>query len=242
MKTFGLVLALLTLSVGASMAATATIDFYGEWNMVSAPLVPFVSTPWNGLSGSAKGVFDPVDIDFGGSLSRWDASTQGMVGWSMFVPDAFGNILLGDGYWLYQPGSGSVTYDGVPDGVPDGVGNMTDMWVSLPGGQTDGVDAGGWHIIGTPFNHPICFSKEQMNLLGDNICVTDGSTLKTWGEAVAALWVDDPMVTWDGVTQGNATAGYFFANDEFLRPGKGYWVHTNKDNLALIIPSTSPAP
>ncbi len=242
MKTLVLVLALMMVAGGVSVADTVSFDLYGQWNLVSCPLVPFVPAPWNGLSGVEKGVFDPVDIDFMGSMSRWDAASQGQIGWSQFNPGDFGNILLGEGYWVYQgdPQGPSpvqtVSYSGVPDGVPDANGVKTDMWISLSGQQGDG-DLGGWHLIGHPFNHEVCISKEPGNLLGDNITITDGTTLKTWGEAVAEGWVNDPMTTWDGVSQGENSVGYFFAADEYLRPGHGYWVRTNKDNLAMIIPA-----
>ncbi len=238
MKTLSLITALVLVLAGGALADIATYDVYTDWNMVSAPLVPFNPIPSDQLIGFTNdGVFDPLDIDFSGSLSRWDAPSQSMVGWSSFDPTTFGNVLLGDGYWLFQSGAGTVAYDGVPDGVPDGGGTMTDMWVSLPGNQNDAADAGGWHIIGTPFDHDVSFSKVPSSLLGDNILVTDGTTTKTREEAVIALWVNDPMTGWNGATQSEVTAGYFFPDSEYLEAGKSYWVKTNKDNLALIVPA-----
>jgi len=155
--------------------------------------------------------------------------------------NAFGGILLGEGYWLNCEGSGGTVSNeivGIPDGVPSG-GTMTDMWISLPGHQTDGLDAGGWHIIGHPFNHATCVNKiagGNESYVGDHIWFTDGTTLKTWEEAVYATWVDYKFSgneSFGGADVQYDGGGY----DTYLRPGKGYWVNTYKDNLAMIIPA-----
>ena len=240
MRTSGLVLALVFVVAGCSFAAqVATYDVYGNWNMVGLPLVPFNPVPTNMVDG----VFDPVFDEFaGGSLQRWDSPTQSMIAYTMFDPGPFGNCLLGDGYWLQLPGDatvlvGSVSYSGVDDGVPDGGGNMTDMWISLPGNQFDGNDAGGWCMISQPYNHDTSFDKVPMSFTGDNILVTDGTVTKTLAEAATSGWLDEPFQFWNGALDSMQTAGYFFADDDHMRAGQGYWVRTRKDNLALIIPS-----
>ena len=242
MRTLSLVLALVFVAAGVGFAAeTATYDVYGKWNMVGLPLVPFNPIPTNAVDG----VFDPLEIEFdGGSLQRWDSPLQSMIAYTMFDPDLFGNCLLGDGYWLHQPGVptilvGQVSYLGLDDGVPDGGGNMTDMWISLPGNQFNGVDTGGWNLISHPYNHDTAFDKVPGSLEGDNILVTDGRTTLTLMEAAAEpyRWLDEPFQYWNGGTNQMETAGYFFATDDHMRAGQGYWVRTRKDNLALIIPA-----
>lgn len=219
MKTLGLVLALAFVLAGACVADTATFDVLTSWNCVSAPLVPFNPDPMNVFAG----------INIVGTLSRFDATTQSGVIYDDLEPETFGNVLLGDGYWLLSDGNYTVSYEGVPDGVPDGSGNMTDMWISLPGYRLDGQDAGGWHLIGQPFNHETAVIE--------NLYLTDGTTLKTWEEAVAAGWCGNTLYAFDPVTQSGYSVTYDIGDDDHLRPGLGYWFYTNKDNLALIIPA-----
>lgn len=224
MKTLGLVLALAFVLAGTCVAATATFDVFGQWQVISAPLVPFNPDP--------LAVFNGVNIV--GTLWRLDAATQTFIAYDDLDPALFGNILLGDGYQLFCDAAqgtmvATVSYEGVPDGVPDGSGNMTDMWISLPGNQLDGQDAGGWHIIGQPFNH-------DTSVVG-NLYLTDGTTLKTWEEAVAAGWCEPVMWTMDPLTGDQIDVGFDLATDDHLRAAKGYQFYTKKDNLALIIPA-----
>lgn len=230
MRFVSLVAALLVMCAVPASADTATIDVYEGWNMVCAPLVPFDPTPTN--------VFNPLDVDWTCSLQRWDAPTQSMEAYSIFNPN-FGNCLLGDGYFLYVPAGqpASASYAGVPDGIPDAGGNMTDVMLMLPGDQLDANDTGGWHLVGHPYNHDTSFDVIPYTFLGDNILVTDGHELKTIAEAASANWLEEPFQYWNGASQAMETAGYFFATDDHLRGGQGYWIKTKKDNLALIIPA-----
>lgn len=226
MKTLGLVLALAFVLAGACVADTATFDVLGQWNQIAAPLVPFNPDPLS--------VFNGVNIV--GTLWRLNPTDQAMVPYDDLDPAMFGNILLGDGYQLWCDAPlgtyvTTITYEGVPDGVPDGSGNMTDMWISLPGNQLDGVDEGGWHLIGQPFDH-------DTSVVG-NLYFTDGTTLKTWEEAVMATpaWCEAVMWALDPVTGGMIDVGFDLASDDHLRKGHGYLFLTKKDNLALIIPA-----
>ncbi len=147
MKTLGLVLALLVVGSGACVAVGVTVDLYSptnsQWNYVSVPLVPFNPDPMT--------VFSGADPEY--NLWRWDAPTQNPVYFEQ--GGAFGNILLGDGYYLNNgAAASSITYSGVPDGVPDGLYGSdpthhyrTDMWISLPGKQTDAFTEPGFSRI-----------------------------------------------------------------------------------------------
>lgn len=224
MKTLVLVLALAFVLGGACVADSITMDVYGGWNLIAAPLVPINPDP--------AAMFGAVPIS--GYLTRLDAATQNMQTYDEIDTSAFGNVLLGDGMWLYGFGSTTFTYTGVPDGVPDGAGVKTDMWISLPGNQLDTDNAGGWHLIGQPFNHDTPVSKTGV---GDNIFFTDGTVLKTWAEAAVAGWVDGGMQFIDATTQNMLLCSYDLADDDTLRAGKGYQLRTYKDNLAMIIPA-----
>ena len=238
MKTLGLVLALLVVGSGACVATSVTIDLYSpansQLNYICAPLVPFNPNPMV--------VFAGADPEY--NLYRWDAPTQNPFYFEQ--GGEFGNILLGDGYYLSNGGSAaSISYDGVPDGVPDSGGIMTDMWISLPGKQTDAFvdppDGGGKHLIGQPFDHDT--PTNGPGATGDNIWFTDGTTLKTWEEAYNADWVQSAMEYWDAPTQNPMTMTYQgWGNDDTLRAKTAYWLFTKKDNIALIIPAYNPPP
>lgn len=233
MKTLGLVLALAFVLAGACVADTVTFDVLGGWNLIAAPLVPFNPDPLVVFAGAPDGI--------DGLLTRNDP-TWGGVTYDSLDPSLFGNILLGDGYWLYQANTGTISYEGVPDGVPDSSGNMTDMWISLPGNQNDNQTepplGGGWHLIGHPFNHDT--PVDDGTWTGANIKFTDGTTLKTWDEAVQAGWVDSFMVGNNPVTGGVNVQYDGLGDDDTLRAAHGYWLHTYKDNLAMIIPAYTP--
>ncbi|MCE5313553.1 MAG: hypothetical protein ABFD49_02115 [Armatimonadota bacterium] len=230
MKTLGLVLAIVVLASCSAFAEVGAYDVYSGFNLVAAPVVPLNSDPLS--------VFDQVGLDYySSSLSRFDGATATMVGYDPYNTSAFGGVLLGDGYWLWCDTAYSVSFDGVADGVPDANNVKTDMWISLPGDQTDGVDAGGWNLIGNPFNHDVPFGSDEYSGVGDYLKVTDGVDMKTIEEAEAAGWISGQFSYYDGNTQTMYNAGYFYCDDYYLRAGKGYWVYTNRDNLALIIPA-----
>ena len=245
MRTFYLMLALMVLLAGAAAADVAQIDVYTGYNRISAPLVPFDPKPSWAPDWALPGVFgNDLDVDFTDQLTRYDAPMGNTLIYDFSsVPGAFGYILLGDGFTLYHGGGQvQVNYDGVPDGVPDGLGNMTDMWISLPGLQGPEGDTGGWHLIGQPYAHSTDFNEAEYSWDGLNIKITDGTILLPLIDASFPPyeWIDLPFVWLDGATQNSQTVGYrsYFDNDDCLRPGLGYLVHTNKDNLALILPST----
>lgn len=229
MKTLVLVLALMVVVGGACVATTtATYDLYMGWSLISAPLVPINPDPLSVYAGAPDG------LDY--LCYRYDPSS-GWVTYDSFDPSAYGNVLLGDGSSLNCMSAGAtISYVGVEDGVPDGTGAMTDMWISLPGSQTDGIDAGGIHLIGQPFNHNTPVDPSGQNI-GDGIFFTDGTTLKNWSEAVADSWVDGKLSTLDPANGAVDVQFDGWGGDDTLRPGKGYWLTTYKDNLALIIPA-----
>lgn len=228
MKTLSLILGLVFLIGGAAMAETVVYDTYAGWNLISFPCVPFNPEP--------SAVLGNYEMMFSGILQRHDAATQAAVQYDSFAvpPTEFGNVLLGEGYWLYYPEGGTVTYEGVADGVP-GINGPTDMWISLPGNADPNVE-GGWHMIGHPFNHDTPIDP-NFDWTGSGVFFTDGTELKTWSEAVTANWVYDSAYYTDAQTGNQYTAGFFFNDDDHLRANVGYYVFTKKDNLAMIIPA-----
>jgi hypothetical protein len=228
MRTLCLMFVLMIVLSGSCFADTTAVDIYEMYTWISAPLVPYNPDPAAVLSG-----FNIV-----GNLVRWEAVSQGPIAYDDMSPEAFGAILLGDGYTMWVDPTnteppyqvvGQMSYDGVPNGVPDGSGNKTDMWISLPGNQVDSEDVGGLHWIGQPFDH-------DTSVVG-NIYFTDGSSLKTWEDANGAGWVENAMTKWDPVFQGPQVVTFDLGDDDHLRKGNGYQILTYRDNLAMIIPS-----
>lgn len=220
-----IILTIAALAVCAGAANATKVDFYqvyAGWNCISAPVVPINPDPLS--------VFEGLNVN---ALQLFDATIQSGIAYDEYSPEGFGNVLLGDGYWYNGDAEGTVSYEGLEDGVPTGT-VKTDMWLSLPGNQMDGIDAGGWQLIGTPFNHDVPASTATG--FGDNIVFTDGTSVKTWSEAADAGWVASAMMGFDPLAQSGFSVGYDFCDDDSMRAGKGYWIQTYKDNLAVIIP------
>ena len=217
---FALVMVLVMVGIGTGARAdTATIVVGPGDNWVAPPLVPFNPDPASVFAASIGDC----------TLTRFEVPTQEEVSYGS---EGFGNILLGDGYKVFNPTSTTFvnSYEGVPDGVPDAQGNMTDMWLSLPGDQSDGQDSGGMHWVGHPFYHDTFF---------DAVMVTDGTQTKTIGEAVGANWIEGLWDFLDSETQTVRTVGLssLGADDTLLRATHMYEVVTHRDNLALIVPA-----
>lgn len=217
-KTLVLVIALVLAMGMVASADTYTKDVYAGWNFISVPLVPFDSTVEN--------VFTGFDFAFDASLQTlkngvpieydyWNAGTD---------LNPLPNILIGQGYYFNTAVDGSISYEGVADGVPAADGTMTDMWLSFP--------TKGWQMFGHPFNHETFVNSDQSDMgSGDNIFFTDGASLKNWEEAAIAGWVASSAFS------EASSIGYFFADKCSFEPGYGYYIETNVDNLAMIIPA-----
>ncbi len=245
MRKVMFVFALLAICACAAQAVVITKDFYGEgWQLVATPCVPF-------NHGAAYCWDDPNEENWDGWLDARLYGKNPVSGGQTQIdysdPSAF-VLLLGDGYEFNCDGTySSKSYDCVPNGIPDSSNNMTDIWISLPGldetkaGGSVNLDAGGWHLIGCPFNHNIPFDKDEGSVgNGDNIFFTDGVTLKTWSEAFSAQWVSKVMYGKDN--RGQFVAGFDedpYSADVYMAKGKGYWLETKKDNLAMIVPAVA---
>jgi len=228
MKTLCLVLALLVLGCAAAMAqtATATIELYKGFQLVAPPLVPINPDPVSVFGGATFGVDS--------QLTRWDPNVGG-ISYDSLSSDpygGYGGVLLGDGAWLFSERA-TITYTGVADGVPDASGTRTDMYISLPG-QTAG--GGGWHIIGYPFNKSM--QIDNGDATGSYVQFTDGTQTLSWSAAVAAGWVESGLTGWNATTGGYTVQYDQLGDSTSLDPGHGYWCHTFKSNIAMILPAS----
>lgn len=240
MKTLGLVLAMLLVISASALADTATLDVYYGWNQIGCPLVPMnlEVEAYDGLDHTEPYfAFDEIGDDLlNYKMSRWDPVNGGLL--TYLVDDAFGKLLLGDGYnvEVTLPGKTTITYTGVPNGVPDAGGNKTDMWISLPGIQGDSnvPVGGGWHLISTPYQDDVpAYGFDDFGNPYWNIFFTDGTEVLDWLAAVDANWVGDTMY---GITGGlSSVVTYGSETDYIMKSGRGYWIETKKDNIAMII-------
>ena len=219
MKTLAFVFAILVILSTFSFAAT--IDIYNGYNCIALPNVPINPAPDSVLSG---GILD-------GYLSRFDAVGGSDVTYSAWAPEEFGGMILGDGYWLYSDMDIDYIYDGLANGVPT-AGVKTDMWISLPGNQYDGVDNGGWHLIGNPYAEPVNYGY---------IWFTDGKDLLSWPDANVAGWVGDQFQGFTGLYQSAyCIVALGWGDGDELLSARGYYFLTFKDNLAMIIKPNNP--
>lgn len=231
MKTLVLVLALALLVGAACCAANVSscqYDVYAGWNLISCPLVPFNPDPTVVFAEAPQGVYN--------NLTRWDP-TYGGITLSEDEPETFGNILLGDGYWLLcYSGPTTLHFSGVVDGVATGPNpsDRTDMWISLPGNTVQ--NTGAWHMIGNPFAHYVPVNEPD-DWTGKNILFTDGTVMLTWEQASKPpyTWVNAQMDGWNAAS-GGLTVRYDGDGDfDYLAPGQGFWLMTYKPNIAMII-------
>lgn len=225
MKTLVLVLALMVLGAGAAIAEPVAFDVYQGWNLIALPQAPF-----DPAVPSVFGAVPTVDV-----LSTFDPIGGSDFPYNLDTAEFFGGIMLGQGYWLWCDSEQlTVAFEGFPNGLPDTVGGArTDMWISLPGSDPDGdgvTDIGGWHLVGNPYNHLVAVGVD-----GANIKFTDGNEVKTWAEACSGAdpWVGDTMTGFIGGS--DVPTGYTEDKLNFLIPAAGYWMWTNKPNLAMII-------
>lgn len=159
-------------------------------------------------------VFGSVPVD--ARLIRWEAPTQSLCTYDEWMPEEFGNMLVGDGYWLRATAAGRVSYPALDD-----LDSM-DIRVSLP--------KAGWSIIGNPFSY---------NFPWESAKVTDGIETISLTEARTRLWLNSIGLWWNSDTQSLCEVGmpddYAISNQ--LLPWHGYWVHVTKDSIALILES-----
>lgn len=202
----------LGIAVSASAApVTSTITLGKGWNMIGLPTVPLDPAPEQVFADLAG----TQDIE--GAIVRWDPIARSNVPYSTLDP-GFGNVLIGDGYWVLK------TTDGTLNNNYQGVDVSGDHWISLP--------RKGWTLMGYPNNTPA--SVDFANLL-----VTNGIETKTIDDAINAGWVSNYAFTWDNGVRSLLSVGSDGLTDlASLEKGKGYWFQSLVDNLALIVPGS----
>lgn len=217
MNRTGIALLVATLALSLSLSVVAApvstpMTVYGGWNMIGFPTVPLSPSPADVFANySDQGMTGGDAVAY--HLSRYNPVTRSLTDWDPDDP-FWGNILIGDGYWLYKEDAGTQTFS------YQGVDVSGDHWLSLP--------RAGWTLIGYPNNTPA-----QVNF--EDLLVTNGIVTKPIVDAINDAWIDEFAITYDNATRSNKDVGVD-GDYTTLQKGKGYWFRTKLDNLALIVP------
>ncbi|MBP6963962.1 MAG: hypothetical protein KBC96_06105 [Armatimonadetes bacterium] len=216
-KVFLIAIAAVSICLPASAAiqnvcAPSPGPINGGWNLMSLPAIPTNPTP--------AAVLDEYGSSLEGNIYRWDAALQNLVAYSEWTPEAFGNMLITEGYWLALPAGApaQLCFEGITDN------DTTDMWISLP--KT------GWTIIGCPYSYQVDWNAVE---------ITDGTVTLPLAAARGSAWLETIAYWWDSGTQNLKQMGLDddWGDTTTLDPWHGYWVESKKDNLALIVPAAS---
>jgi len=238
-------------SAYAVTTATATLQIYGKWNQIAAPIIPFdpdmtdngttsdttgnpsltgVPGCWNSWYGDWNTADRLTSPNHNDTLAWRDPISQSNVQ----LPDdlgSFPNILMGDGY-LARCNTGNrgqikhnLTYNGVD--ISD-----TQAWISLPG-KTNGT--GGWHYIGIPY--PVGTACDFSSVV---VVYTDPTTQQLTSALMGDLYaagnqtvLSTTFFGWDSAGQNLVQCPDDGSN---LYGGQMYKVFTKVSNIALILP------
>jgi len=173
-------------------------------NLVAMPAVP--------LNPDPAAVFDGIPIE--GVLIRWDAATQSSRAYDEWDPDYFGNVLIGEGYWITTASGASSSYQGLTDT------DSMDIWISLP--------KAGRNLIGNPFSYEYTWGDAK---------VTDGNETISLEQARDRGWLNSVALWWDASAGSSRDVGLTddWCYTDVLYPWHGYWVTSNIDKIALIL-------
>lgn len=172
------------------------------------------SLPYTTLDYTPSALFGGLPV--ANILYRWNSAIQDFVLFDGNPAGPFGRMNQGTGYAYLAPMSGQITFNGFAS-------NTNDVRISLP--------KEGWSLIGHPFATPIKWYDMKL---------TNGSETIGLLDAVAEGWIGRIAFTWDPVSGGFGYVGTGARGSRFddsLRPWKAYWVSTNQDDLALIVPA-----
>lgn len=200
-----LVLAVVVLGCPATAAVT---NYTGELltgqNLITIPAVPLDPDP--------LAVFPGIPIE--DRLSRFNAANQSAYMYEELSLEEFGNILIGEGYWLRATAPGTFTFAGLDDV------NEMDVWISLPRAP--------YSLIGNPYTYAYPW---------EDIKVTDGNTTVSMFDAAYVLdWVEPVGTYFDATSQSAQIVGFEdeLPDSEDLLPGHGVWIQSKIHKLALI--------
>jgi len=217
MNRTGIALLVATLALGLSLSAVAApvptpITVYQGWNMIGFPTVPLAPGPADVfITYGAQGMTGGDAVEY--NLFRYDPIARSLRPWNLDAA-GWGNILIGDGYWLYRTDAASATFS------YQGVDVSGDHWLSLP--------RAGWTLVGYPNNTPTSVNYEDL-------LVTNGIVTKSIVDAIDEGWLSETAFNYNNAARSLQPIGVDAVRTT-LEKNKGYWFYTYQDNLALIVP------
>jgi len=168
------------------------------WNMMALPLSPE----------------DPsVDVVLADAAAAGNTLTNNLflyfptLGYLIY-PGEFGEMLAGEGCWLYLDYDCTNTVRG-----------------AIPQEPYEVTMGNGWNLIGSPSADPVAWADCQ---------VRSGAETKSLADAVAAGWIEGTAYYYDGGYKLVRPSG---GDDQALRPWRAHWVLTHQAWMTLIIPT-----
>lgn len=200
---------LVDLYCGYKTVTSAPGTLQAGWNLISLPRVPLNASP-SLAQGSPK---QSVPAVFDQAIAAGNVIENGLYAYTpssgyMVYPTAFTQVTVGQGYWLYLISAVDEDLTGCELEEP--------LEVAL---------GRGWNLLGASGDDPVPCSDLQF---------TDGATTLSFDEAAAQAWIQGLMYYYEGGSYSTcSTSG---ADDDSLRPWRGYWILVNVDGISAILP------
>jgi hypothetical protein len=178
------------------------------WHLLSLPVPPSSPDP-AAVFTDQQG--NPVPIS--GNLHRYDHDTASYITYFDAVPDEFGSVEWGNGYWLYlhEPttlqhvGSASIDFE---------------MTMGTPG----------WYLMGCPENVVIPLEDVQVTNLAQ------GLTTDLYDAIHGEGWIADTLFWYDSSKGTYAVCGFDPWDDsDSLQPWTAYWLYALEGDLKLTM-------
>ncbi len=190
-----------------------------NWNLMGFPLPTDDSSPVS--------MFSPIpETDLDGNLTRWDSPTQSLVAYDWWMPQSFGSVFSGEGYWLNNVDTAEKTlsYTGLVG--RDAYDNKIEQYLSFP--------IEGWAYLSHPQETDIPWADAQATDARDVVSLTEAA--RTYG------WINSLGYWWQNSTQSLMTLGLEddWPDDTYLRSWSGYNLQGLTDQMGLLIRPDEP--
>ncbi len=162
------------------------------WNLISLPLSPVFDASVQFL------LHDCIDdgVSFANNIYRYTGS-----GYEIYPAD-FGELAVGEGYWIYASKNCTATLKGVPP--------------RLQGENVVSLNPG-WNLIGYP---------DEQEQLWANVKVSNGTLTLSVEQAVQEGWLSQIAYYYEPGYGYRATS-VEGGDDAYMRPGRAYWIYAN---------------
>ncbi len=213
------VLAVGALCASASAAVVTQSDtiytHFDGWNFVCVTGVPLNPSPASVFADYPRYPEGMDGIEM--NLYRWDGATANQYEYNDVTVNAFGGVLLGQGYWVR--GMSNLTPFSYSYSALNDTDDM-DIWISLP--------RAGLHEIGNPFSYNFPWNKVKVTDGNETVSLEVAAYEKEW------IWAD--AYAWDAVTYNQKSIGLDEASDRtYLQAKQGCSLFSRVDKIALIL-------